>query len=248
MKDPFFIPPVPWLSAAFEPLAKFFSLPSLPLHVHEILAACLFYSAIYYPVSPIVSNLLFPVQYSQLPRKRRLNWDAHVVSIVQSTLINGLSLWVLFVDEERSQMDREARVWGYTGASGMIQALAAGYFLWDLIVTSRNLDVFGIGTLAHAISALLVYALGFVSTKLRVLASGIHFADICSHKAAFRKLLCLHIYSLGALYSFLKYPLVSGQIGNDRVSISTVQRPNPHLHIFFLSPDIWDISILASVW
>jgi hypothetical protein len=59
-------------------------------------------------------------------------------------------------------MDWEERVWGYTGAAGMVQALAAGYFVWDLFVTSLNLDVFGLGTLAHAIAALLVYTLGFV--------------------------------------------------------------------------------------
>jgi len=58
-------------------------------------------------------------------------------------------------------MDWEERVWGYTGAAAMVQALAAGYFLWDLIVTGLNLDVFGLGTLAHAVAALLVYTLGF---------------------------------------------------------------------------------------
>ncbi|KAG7101559.1 putative TLC domain-containing protein C17A2.02c like [Verticillium longisporum] len=67
----------------------------------------------------------------------------------------------MFVDEERREMDWQARIWGYTGAVGMIQALAAGYFLWDLVVTSLNMDVFGPGTLAHAVSALLVYSFGF---------------------------------------------------------------------------------------
>ncbi|KAM0322816.1 hypothetical protein ACHAQA_009157 [Verticillium albo-atrum] len=58
-------------------------------------------------------------------------------------------------------MDWQARIWGYTGGVGMIQALAAGYFLWDLVVTSLNMDVFGPGTLAHAISALVVFSFGF---------------------------------------------------------------------------------------
>lgn len=162
MRDPFFLPPVPWLAELVQPWADFFDLPTLPLHIHEILAAALLYSVIFYPVSPLISHLLAPEHYSKLPRKRRLNWDAHVVSMVQSVLINGLALWVMFADEERNHMDWEGRVWGYTGASGFIQALAAGYFLWDLVVTSLNLDVFGLGTLAHAIAALLVYSLGFV--------------------------------------------------------------------------------------
>lgn len=162
MKDPFFLPPLPWLSDLVQPWADRFDLPSLPLHVHEILAAALLYSIIFYPISPLISNYLAPEHYSKLPRKRRLNWDAHVVSMVQSTLINGLALWVMFTDEERIRMDHEERVWGYTGASGLVQAFAAGYFVWDLVVTSLNIDVFGLGTLAHAVAALLVYALGFV--------------------------------------------------------------------------------------
>jgi len=43
----------------------------------------------------------------------------------------------------------------------MIQSLAAGYFLWDLIMTAANLNIFGLGMLAHAVSALLVYSFGF---------------------------------------------------------------------------------------
>lgn len=162
MKDPFFLPPVPWLAEKAQPWADLLDLPSLPLHIHEVLAAALLYSVVFWPISPWISNLLAPEHYSKLPRKRRLNWDAHVVSMVQSCLINGLAIWVMFTDNEIKNMTWEERIWGYTGAAGFIQALAAGYFLWDLVVTSLNLDVFGLGTLAHAIAALLVYSLGFV--------------------------------------------------------------------------------------
>ncbi|KAH7270487.1 TLC domain-containing protein [Fusarium redolens] len=161
MKDPFPWQPLPWLSEKTQPWADYFDLPTLPLHIHEVLAAALLYSVIFWPISPWISNLLAPEHYSKLPRKRRLNWDAHVVSMVQSCLINTLAIWVMFVDTEMSNMEWEERIWGYTGGAGFIQALAAGYFLWDLVVTSINLDVFGLGTLAHAVAALLVYSLGF---------------------------------------------------------------------------------------
>lgn len=161
MKDPFPLQPSPWLSEKTQPWADYFDLPTLPLHIHEVLAAALLYSVIFWPISPWISNLLAPEHYSKLPRKRRLNWDAHVVSMVQSCLINTLAIWVMVVDAEMSNMEWEERIWGYTGGAGFIQALAAGYFLWDLVVTSINLDVFGLGTLAHAIAALLVYSLGF---------------------------------------------------------------------------------------
>ncbi|KAM0563799.1 hypothetical protein ACHAPJ_000005 [Fusarium lateritium] len=161
MKDPFPFPPVAWLSEKTQPWADYFDLPTLPLHIHEVFAAALLYSVVFWPISPWISNLLAPEHYSKLSRKRRLNWDAHVVSMVQSCLINGLAIWVMFADTELSNMDWEERIWGYTGGAGFIQALAAGYFLWDLVVTSLNLDVFGLGTLAHAVAALLVYSLGF---------------------------------------------------------------------------------------
>lgn len=161
MRDPFIIPPIPWLQQATEPVADLLSLPSLPFHIHEVLAGSLLYGIIYYPLSPIISRVFFSRHYNQLSRARRLNWDVHVVSLFQSCLINALALWVMFVDDERKTMGWQERVWGYTGACGMIQGLATGYFLWDLIVTSRNMDVFGLGTLAHAISALAVYALGY---------------------------------------------------------------------------------------
>ena len=60
-------------------------------------------------------------------------------------------------------MGWEERVWGYTGAGGMIQGFAAGYFLWDLCVSVTHVNVFGWGLLAHAVSALVVFSLGFVS-------------------------------------------------------------------------------------
>ncbi|KFA70826.1 hypothetical protein S40288_09782 [Stachybotrys chartarum IBT 40288] len=161
MHDPFFLPPVPWLSTAVQPFADRFGLPSLPLHIHEVLAGAALYSVIYYPISPLLSKLLLPDHYLKLSYNSRLNWDTHVVSLVQSVLINGLAIWVMIYDEERKQMDLEERVWGYTGAAGLVQSLAAGYFVWDLVVTSLHVKVFGLGTLAHAIAALIVYMLGY---------------------------------------------------------------------------------------
>merc|ERR1712000_676580 len=132
MHDPFPIPPLPWLSKAVQPFADYFHLTTLPLHVHEVLISFLGYTFI-----------------------------DHVLSLVQSTTINFLALWVMFNDEERKNMDWQQRIWGYTGAAGMIQGMATGYFLWDLMVTLQNVKVFGLGMLAHALSALIVFSFGF---------------------------------------------------------------------------------------
>lgn len=170
MKDPFPIPPIPALSRLVQPLADRYNVPTLPLHIHEVIFAALLYTFVHLVVSPWISMKLFPSYYPRT-RGKRVNWDSHVVSIVQSTLINIMALWVMYADEERKSMDDwEERIYGYTGAAGLVQAFAAGYFLWDLITTALYLDVFGLGLLAHASSALLVYSFGFVRTSLELLS------------------------------------------------------------------------------
>jgi TLC domain len=166
MLDPFPIPPSPWLSKAVQPFSDYFSLTTLPLHIHEVLIAFLGYTFINIYVAPVISIWLFPIKYPRLSPEKKMNWDVHVVSLCQSTLITGLALWVMFVDEERKNMDWKERVWGYTGAAGMIQGLAAGYFLWDLMITIQHVDSFGPGMLAHAFSALTVFSFGFVSLRI----------------------------------------------------------------------------------
>lgn len=166
MKDPFPIPPIPALSRAVQPLADKLSFTVLPLHIHEVVFFTLFYTFIHLVVSPVLSTWLFPAYYPKDSRAKKVNWDAHVVSLVQSVLINVVALWVMAVDEERKHMDWQQRVWGYTGASGLVQSMAAGYFIWDLVTTLLYVDVFGLGLLAHAFSALVVYSFGFVSVPL----------------------------------------------------------------------------------
>jgi hypothetical protein len=161
MHDPF-LPIPPLLSTLSAPIANTFNLTTLPLHIHEVLIAFFFYHAVNTYGSPWISRRLFPTIYSNLNKRTKLNWDVHVVSLVQSCLINALAIWVIWTDEERSSMDWRGRVWGYTGAGGMIQGFAAGYFLWDLCVSTLHVGIFGWGMLAHAIAALVVFSLGFV--------------------------------------------------------------------------------------
>ncbi len=166
MHDPFPLPPIPFLQDLVKGPAAKLGLTTLHLHIHELLLATLTYTFICTVVSPVLSTLFFPKIYSNLPRRTRLNWDVHVVSLLQSTFINFAALWVMWADEERKQMGWEERVWGYSGAGGMIQGFAAGYFLWDLGICFRYRSVFGLGLLAHAVAALVVFSFGFVSRLL----------------------------------------------------------------------------------
>ncbi|KAF1956947.1 DUF887-domain-containing protein [Byssothecium circinans] len=161
MHDPFPIAPPERLLQYVRPVADYLSLKTLPLHIHEVAFAFCLYSAIYQYFAPWISNLLIPRTYSNFNARTRLSWNVHIVSFAQSTLVCALALWVMWKDEERKDMNWSARVHGYTGAGGLIQAFAGGYFLWDLAITLQHLSVFGLGMLAHAVSALFVFALGF---------------------------------------------------------------------------------------
>lgn len=81
-------------------------------------------------------------------------------------------------------MEWEGRVWGYTGAGGMIQGFAAGYFLWDLGVCLLHIDIFGWGLLAHAIAALTVFMLGFVSFSQPFHTLGARQSNVFPHVIA----------------------------------------------------------------
>lgn len=169
MHDP--IPGIPWLAEAVTPFSKLTGLTTLPLHIHEVAASFVTYTFINKIVAPRASTYLFPQKYPALSAEKRFNWDVHVVSLCQSLLVNTVALWVIFFDDERKNMSWEERVWGYTGASGCIQGLAAGYFLWDLVITLQNIKMFGAGMLAHAVCALTVFSFGFVSSHSRFYAA-----------------------------------------------------------------------------
>ena len=58
------------------------------------------------------------------------------------------------------------RIWGYSGAAGLIQAAALGYFLWDTSISAGWLDIMGVGSLIHAVAASAITMMGFVSRVL----------------------------------------------------------------------------------
>jgi hypothetical protein len=165
MHDPFF--PAPSAAVrAIQPIANWLNLSTLSLHIHEIVLAFLWYQFLFTVASPAVSTLFLPETYCRLEKKSKINWDIRFVSLVQSSVITVCALYVLSSDVERARMEWQERLWGYTGASGMVQALAAGYFLWDLQVSLKFVDVLGASSLLHAIGALLVTTIGFVSISL----------------------------------------------------------------------------------
>ncbi|KAF2766851.1 DUF887-domain-containing protein [Teratosphaeria nubilosa] len=165
MRDPFPIPPPEALVQAIKPLATTLGLSTLPLHAHEVVFALALYTFVGTVLSPLLSNALAGSHYRQLNRRTKINWDVHVVSFFQSCIICGISLYIVFCDEERKEWRRagqwEKRIWGYEGLTGLCQSFALGYFLWDLFMCTWRVDIFGWGMLAHAISAVSVFSFGY---------------------------------------------------------------------------------------
>ena len=162
MLDPFGPAPKP-LAALVQPIATKLNLLTLPLHIHEVLFFAFFYQAILAFGAPAISNYFVPKQYASFNKRTRLNWNIHIVSMTQCAFVNTGALYVVFFDKERWSMDWEQRLWGYSGSLGLLQAMALGYFLWDLYVCARYVNWLGVGMLAHAVSAVTVFSLGFVS-------------------------------------------------------------------------------------
>ncbi|TGZ81761.1 DUF887-domain-containing protein [Ascodesmis nigricans] len=157
--------PESW-STYFRPFAEAIYLPTLPLHIHQVIGSAIFYQAVYLYISPIITKIFLPRIYNSFPKRTQVNWDVHVVSFIQSVFICALALWVM-VHPERAPgygSDREAalfRVFGYTVTGGAIQGYAVGYFIWDLFICIYHFKIMGLGFVAHAISALAVYSWGF---------------------------------------------------------------------------------------
>lgn len=164
MIDPLPQPPA-LASSLMQPIADVLSLQTLPLHAHEVLLAFTVYYLMDTIVAPRLSVQFFSNTYSSLPPRTKINWNIRVVSTIQAIFICALALWVVVADEERKDMNLEERIWGYTGALGMTQAFAAGYFIWDVKISATNVGILGWGSLAHAVSALLITSLGFVSLR-----------------------------------------------------------------------------------
>lgn len=166
MLDPFPIPPPPFLVNLLKPLADKLNLHTLPLHAHEVLFALALYTFTCNVLSPFLCARIFRKTYPRLSRRSQLNFDVHIVSFLQACIINGLSLWIIWFDEDRkSWRPREhwqERIWGYYGSGGLCQSFALGYFLWDLCMCTLHIDIFGYGMLAHAISAVTVFGVGYV--------------------------------------------------------------------------------------
>lgn len=150
-KDPFlkFAVPSVWPDVTGFPLLKW--------HAHEAIAAALAYHALFLASSRIAPRLV-PSYYPILTRRRKIDFDIHVVSMAQALLILTLAS---FIDTAQFAATAEERIYGASEHSSFVAAMAFGYFLWDGIVSLWYIREFGAGFALHGVTAAFVFAQGF---------------------------------------------------------------------------------------
>lgn len=126
-------------------------------HWHEIVLSIVVYFGIQ-ALSPAFCSRFFGSTYTNLNHKTKLNFDIHVVSMVQCIISIAIIIpsWNHPFVQNRSE-DPFMSVFGYTPYNGFVSGITLGYFVWDLFVCLRHIKLFGPGFLLHAFAALFVF-------------------------------------------------------------------------------------------
>lgn len=145
-----------------DPFLKFRPFPEtsttpLVAHWHEIVGSFLMYVLVQ-KLSPMVCSRLFGKSYTQLNYKTKINFDIHVVSMVQCvvSVLALIPMWNHPTWKNR-ELDHASAVFAYYPYGAFVSSISVGYFLWDLVVCFKYMNLFGAGFLVHAVSALFVF-------------------------------------------------------------------------------------------
>lgn len=138
-------------------------LTTLPAHTTQLLGAFGAYQLLYSLAAPAITLSVADKTYLKLPVRSKTNWDIRIVSTLQAIFICFCAFDVINNSPERQDTTKEQRLWAYSPSSGKVQAYAAGYFLWDVIVSAQHVKILGVSSLIHAVCAFGITMLGFVS-------------------------------------------------------------------------------------
>ena len=158
---------------AGKPAATYTSLFDPSWHIQEIsfiFAAC---CLINWALSPRISSYFFPSRYTSIHSNIKTQWDIRVVSLLQSTFIGVMALWVVVNDKELANITgvRE-RLWGYSKNVGMISGYSIGYYLWELAAMMQNTRSFSADMLLHSVCALVLLSVCYVCIKYHLNSVG----------------------------------------------------------------------------
>ncbi|KAH3687401.1 hypothetical protein WICPIJ_001614 [Wickerhamomyces pijperi] len=142
---------IPYVEEYLVPLFPS-ALEKVAYHIHEIIIIIGFYHFIFV-LSSLVSPLL--VDFSKVPRKTQIDFHVHVVSFVQSVIIVILALPLNF-----DQTLYQDRVFATTPYSSLVTTAAFAYFVWDSIISTVYISLFGVQFLVHGIISSIVFFIG----------------------------------------------------------------------------------------
>eukprot|EP00842_Homolaphlyctis_polyrhiza_P000131 jgi/Hompol1/1118/HPOL_002643-RA len=103
-----------------------------------------------------VSGALRISHYEKLSASKKGSWGMHIVSMVFSLLVVGLALPVVTTPELAAD-----RVFGRSYYSGLLHAIACGYFLWDIFISLYYLKESGLGFVLHGVACFTVFVLSY---------------------------------------------------------------------------------------
>ncbi|ODV67673.1 DUF887-domain-containing protein [Hyphopichia burtonii NRRL Y-1933] len=126
-------------------------------HWHEMVLSFILYRGIQFG-SSVISPKLLGKTYTGLTLKTRVNFDIHVVSMVQCifSILIILPMWNHESWQNRVE-DPYLSIYHYTPYGGFVAAVTIGYFIWDMVVCLQYYRMFGLGFLFHAFAALYVF-------------------------------------------------------------------------------------------
>ncbi|KAJ7827474.1 DUF887-domain-containing protein [Mycena olivaceomarginata] len=130
------------------------ALPKFRPHLPTFVASFAFFTIIHVVLVPLIGRFVFPAQWTRMGARKRNNWAIHVASQIHAMIILPLAIRCLSLPE----LDAD-RVFGWHERSGTVQAVAAAYFLWDLLDAVVNFE--DLGFVLHGISCFAIYFLSF---------------------------------------------------------------------------------------
>jgi len=131
-------------------------LTKLPPYLSTVYWSFFSFLFIHQVIAPYFSARYFPVAFSSKRRLARNTWSIHVVSQVHVLVIVPYSFWSILHDSPERSMNP---AFGWDEKAGYAQAIACGYFLWDMLDSTINF--IDSGFVVHAIACFTVYLMSF---------------------------------------------------------------------------------------
>ncbi|KAJ1852366.1 hypothetical protein LPJ57_007669 [Coemansia sp. RSA 486] len=130
-------------------------LPRLAPYWPRVFASAAIFELIF-RLGQAVTPVVFPSTWNRLNKIERYKWCVRLASIAHACYMVTNSLVIIANSKLRSNP-----LYGYDAVAESAYSITVGYFLWDIIDTYKNIQIAGLGFMAHAIMSFGVYLLSF---------------------------------------------------------------------------------------